>query len=155
MTKRLETDRYLYRGVNPELYQASNGKLIPKSIGSPFRRTIRYGEGGRYGEGLKFGESETNAVIMHQKDSSKYPSSGVSTTPSFDNAKLYATHNKEYDAGYVYKIDTELLEKDGVKAYPVSQYAVNPAIPGDREVILVADEFGTLPDKIIVEIIRV
>lgn len=92
---------------------------------------------------------------MHQKDSSKYPSSGVSTTPSFDNAKSYATHNGKYDSGYVYKIDTELLEKNGVKAYPVDQYAVYAAIPGDREVILVADNFGALPDKIVVEIIEV
>ncbi len=148
-------ERYLYRGVNPEIYQKSNGKLEPKSIGSPFRRAIRFGEGGRFGEGLKFGESETNAVIMHQKDSSKYPSSGVSTTSSFDNAKLYATHNGKYDSGYVYKIDTELLEKNGVNAYHVSEHAVYPAIPDDREVILVADDFGALPDKVIVEIIEV
>lgn len=148
-------ERYLYRGVNPEIYQKSNGKLEPKSIGSTFRRAIRFGEGGRFGEGLKFGESETNAVIMHQKDSSKYPSVGVSTTPSFENAKSYATHNWKYDSGYVYKIDTELLEKNGVKSYSVSEHALYPAIPGDREVILVADKFGALPDEIIVEIIKV
>ena len=148
-------ERYLYRGVNPELYQASNGKMIPKSIGRQFRRPVHYGEGGCYGEGLKYGESETNAVIMHQKDSSKYPTSGVSTTPIYENARSYATHNGKYDSGYVYKIDTELLEKNGVKSYSVSEHALYPAIPGDREVILVADKFGALPDEIIVEIIKV
>jgi hypothetical protein len=147
-------ERYVYRGVNPELYQESNGKLIPKSVGRQFKCPVYYGEV-HYGEGVTYGESETNAVIMHQKDSSKYPSSGVSTTPIFENAKSYATHHGKYDSGYVYKIDTELLEKDGVKAYPVDQYAVLPAIPGDREVILVADNLGELPDTIVVEIIKV
>jgi hypothetical protein len=108
-----------------------------------------------FGEGVTFGESVTNAVIMHQKDSSKYPSAGVSTTPIFENAKSYATHNGKYDSGYVYKIDTALLDKNGVKVYPVDQYAIYPAIPGDREVILVADNLGELPDQIVVEIIKV
>jgi hypothetical protein len=147
-------DRYLYRGINPELYQSSNGKLIPKSVGIPFKRPVHVGEV-YCGEGVTVGESEANAVIMHQKDSSKYPSSGVSTTPTFDHAKSYATHNGKYDSGYVYKIDTELLEKNGVKSYPVNEHAVKPAIPNDREVILVADNLGVLPDKIVVETIKV
>jgi hypothetical protein len=148
-------DRYLYRGINPELYQADDGKLKPKSVGIPFRRPVRYGDGGRYGEGLKYGESETNAVIMHQKNSSKYPTSGVSTTPIYENARLYATHKGKYNSGYVIKIDTELLEKNGVKSYVVSDHSRYPAIPGDKEVILVADHCGPLPDQIIVKIIEV
>jgi hypothetical protein len=148
-------ERYLYRGVNPDIYQATNGKLIPRSPGRPFKRPVYYGEVVRYGEGCTYGESETNAIIMHQKDSSKFHSAGISTTPSFDNAKLYATHNENYDFGYVYKIDTEKLEKYGVKAYPVSEYAVQPAIPGDKEVILVADNLAALPGEIVVEIIKV
>ena len=93
-----------------------------------------YGEEVYYGDGSTYGESETNAVIMHQRDSSKYPSSGVSTTPIFENATLYATHRGTYQRGYVYKIDTTLLEAKRVKAYAVSDHAVQPAIPGDQEV---------------------
>jgi NarE len=147
-------DRYLYRGINPELYQSSNGKLTPKSVGRQFKRPVHFDEC-YFDEGVTYDESETNAVIMHQKDSSKYASSGVSTTPIFENAKSYATHNEKYDSGYVYKIDTELLEKNGVKAYPVNEHAVKRAIPNDKEVILVADNLGVLPDKIVVEIIKV
>jgi hypothetical protein len=152
--KKRGMDRYLYRGINSELYQSSNGKLIPKSVGLPFKRPVHYDEV-YYDEGVTYDESETNAVIMHQEDSSKYPSSGVSTTPIFENAKSYATHIGKCDSGYVYKIDTELLEKNGVKVYRVNEHAVKPAIPNDREGILVADNLGLLPDKIVVEIIKV
>ncbi len=148
-------ERYLYRGVNPKLHKASDGKLIPREIGKPFKRFVYYGEDVYYGGGNTYGESETNAVIMHQIDSSKYPNSGISTTPVFENAKLYATHEGKYSSGYVYEIDTNLLEAAHVKAYPVDDHAVQPAIPDDKEVILVAEDFGVLPNEIVVEIIEV
>ena len=86
-------ERYLYRGVNPDLHAKTGGKLEPKKSDQEFRRPMYYGEEVYYGDGGTYGESETNAVIMHQRDSSKYPSSGVSTTPIFENAKLYALHS--------------------------------------------------------------
>jgi len=144
-------ERYLYRGVNSQLHKESVGKLIPKECGKPFKRFVYYGEA-YYGDGHTYGESETNAVIMHQIDSSKYPSSGISTTPILENAKLYATHS---GTGYVYKIDTQLLAAAHVKAYPVDDHAVQPTIPGDKEVILVAEDFGALPNEIVVEVIEV
>lgn len=146
-------ERYLYRGVNATLYAATDGKLVPKATGQPFRRAVYFGEEIYFGDGSVYGESETNAVLMHQRDSSKYPSSGVSTTPIFENAKKYATHNNQ--SGYVYKIDTHCLEAAGVKNYPVDKHAVQPTIPEDREVILVAEDCETLPAEIIVEIINV
>jgi hypothetical protein len=147
-------ERYLYRGVNPQLHKEAGGKLIPKESGKPFKRFVYYGEA-YYGDGQTYGESETNAVIMHQIDSSKYPSSGISTTPILENAKLYATHNGKHASGYVYKIDTQLLEAAHVKAYPVDDHAVQPTIPGDKEIILVAEDFGALPNEIVVEVIEV
>ncbi len=148
-------ERYLYRGVNPDLHAKTGGKLEPKRSGQEFRREVYYGEEVYYGNGSTYGESETNAAIMHQRDSSKYPSSGVSTTPIFENAKSYATHGGKYQRGYVYKIDTTLLEPARVKAYPVGDHAVQPAIPSDREVILVAADYGALPQEIVVEVIEV
>ena len=67
----------------------------------------------------------------------------------------YATHRGEHSSGYVYKFDTNLLKTHGVKAFRVGQYTVKPAIPEDEEVILVASDFGALPDEIIVEVVRV
>ena len=87
-------------------------------------------------------------MIMHQRDSSKYPTSGISTTPIYENAVRCATHDGKYRSGYVYKIDMMLLEAHGVKAYPVDEHAPRPAIPDDREVILVERNFGTLPNEI-------
>lgn len=74
-------ERFLYRGVNEALHASIKGKLLPKKIGAPFKRHVYYGEEVYYNDGSTYGESEANAVIMHQRNSSKYPSSGVSTTP--------------------------------------------------------------------------
>ncbi len=147
--------RYLYRGFNTNLYHSTDGKLIPKACGENFKRFVYYGEDVYYGDGSVYGESERNAVVMHQRHSSKYPTSGISTTPIYENAVQYAIHNGKYKSGYVYKIDSAQLEAHGVKAFPVDQHATRPAIPEDQEVILVARDYGPLPNEIIVEIISV
>jgi hypothetical protein len=90
---------------------------------------------------------------MHQRDSKKYQTSGISTTPNYENAVRYATHKGQ--SGYVYKIDRTMLDAHGVKEFPVDQHAVRPAIPCDHEVILVALDFGPLPDAIVVDVIPV
>jgi hypothetical protein len=144
--------RYLYRGVNADLYKSTGGRLVPKSLGQKFERRAYWGEG-YWGDGSVYGLSERNAVIMHQRDSTKYPTSGVSTTPNYEHAVRYATHHGK--TGYVYKIDTALLDARGVKAFPVDHHAVRPTIPDDHEVILVAQDFGPLPDPIIVEVTEV
>jgi len=144
-------ERYLYRGVNPQMHKDSDGILIPTAIGVSFKRPAYYGEA-YWGDGSTYGESESNSVIVHQRDSSQHPTSGVSTTPIIENARSYATHNGKYESGYIYTIDTELFEQFGVSHYIVSEHAVQPAIPGDKEVIIVAADFGPLPREIIVEI---
>jgi hypothetical protein len=127
---------------------------VPKAVGKPFKLNAYWGAT-YWGDGSTWGESEANAVVQHQRDSAKYPSSGVSTTPSLDIAKRYATHDAKYVLGYVYKIDVDVLETYGVTAYPVGVFATSPAIPGDEEIILVAREFGPLPKEIVVEIFPV
>lgn len=147
--------RYLYRGANPDLHRRTGGKLKPKAEGEVFRRPVYYGEEAYYGDGIVYGKSERNAVIMHQRDSSKNPTAGISTTPIYKNAVRYATHDGKHESGYVYKIDTTLLEAHGVTAYPVVEHAEKPLIPGDQEVILVAHDSGELPDEIIIEVTKV
>jgi len=146
--------RYLYRGVNPALHEATAGKLIPKATGVPFKRSTNWGDF-KWGDGTTWGESEVNAVIQHQRDSGKYHTSGVSTTPSLENAKRYATYDGKYKSGYVYKIDANLLGKYRVSSYSVAAHATSPVIPGDEEVILVGEDFGALPSEIVVEVLEV
>lgn len=147
--------RYLYRGVNPNLYQATGGKLVPKSPRVSFKQHAHFGGDWYFGDGSVFGESERNAVIQHQRDSTTNPGAGVSTTPSFDNAKVYATHAGKYTSGYVFRIDTEVLQRYDVSAHVVAEHVTLPAIPGDEEVILVAKDYGTLPSEIIAEVVEV
>ena len=145
-------DKFLFRGVNRELDESNDGKLLPKDIGNSFKSYPYYGET-EYNDGSVYGESEINAVVRHQKDSSKFPTSGVSTTPKITNAKGYATYGCQ--SGYIYKIDTSLLEKYFVSHYIVKDYAVQPTKPDDKEIILVAKDNGALPGEIIIGKIEV
>lgn len=147
-------DQFLYRGVNLKLHQQNAGKLVPIGLGKPFRSHAYWGDA-EWDDGSVFGESERNTVIQHQRNSSKHATSGISTTPIFKNACRYATHDNKYTAGYVYKIDSSLLETYEVSFYVVEEHATQPAIPGDKEVILVAKDFGTLPKEIVVEVIEI
>ena len=149
------SDRYLYRGINSELYESMAGKLLPKLIGEPFEREVYFGEKLFYSSGAVFGRSERNAVLMHQQDSSKYKTSGVSMTPNYENAVKYATHNGKHSSGFVYKIDATLLNEYGIKACKVSEHVTIPAIPDDEEIILVASDNGALPVRIIVEVCEI
>lgn len=146
--------RFLFRGVNVELHRLNGGKLIPKAQGKPFKSHAYWGDA-EWNDGSVWGESERNTVIQHQRDSSKHKTSGVSATPSFENACQYATPNGKYSTGVVYKIDSSLLEKYEVTSYEVEEHATQPAIPGDKEVILVAKDFGALPTEIVVEVSEV
>ncbi len=108
-----------------------------------------YGGGTHWSDGSVYGDSDRNAVVQHQKDSSKYPTSGISTTPNYDNAASYAKGSKGTSEGYVYTIDTALLEKFNVAPYIVDEHANKPTKPEDNEVILVAEDFGCIPVGII------
>ena len=134
------------------MHRQNDGRLLPKALGKEFRSHTYWGDA-YWGDGSVFGKSERNTVIQHQRDSSKHPTSGISTTPILENARDYATHVGRH--GFIYKIDTSLLERYEVTAYEVSEHAVQPKIPGDREVILVAKDFGELPQEIVVEIIEI
>lgn len=147
--------RYLYRGENRALYEANGGRLVPKAIGQPFKSDNYFGGDVYFGDGSVHGESERNAIIQHQRNSTKHPTSGVSTTPFYENAKSYATHCGKYSDGYVFKIDTELLIRFGVTSHFVEEHAEKPKIPEDKEVILVSNDFGVLPQEIVVEVEKV
>lgn len=146
---------YLYRGVSVDLYNRQKGQLMPKKI-EEFTYTFHWNEKGlKWNSGAKWGSSETNAVIRHQLNQESFPTSGVSTTPHFERTRIYAMGKNGLSAGYVYKIDRSLLLTYGVREFVVSQYTKEPSIPEDDEVILVASDFGALPESIVIEIIPI
>lgn len=145
--------RILYRGVSTSLHQKNGGKLLPKSI-EAFKYQSHYGEF-NYGIGVRYGLSEDNAVIRHQHGQSGFPTSGISTTPHLERAIYYATSGGKEATGYVYKINRTILVSHGIREFIVADFTVEPSIPEDDEVILVAPDFGTLSDAVIIEIISV
>ena len=142
---------YLYRGVNLNIHSANKG-LDPK--GTSLSRVIHFDEGFHLNSGITLDSSKENAVIAHQKNSSTYPSSGVSTTPHFDRATYYATNNYAIN-GVVYKIARDRLASFNVVEHIVSDYTSTPEVSKDDEVILVHKYEGPLPVEIIAEVFNV
>ena len=144
---------FLYRGVSLEIHLKNKGKLVPKGL--TFKHSVKYGSRiAKYGPGITYGYSENNAVIGHQSNSTEFPTSGVSTTPHFKRARLYATKEKN-DKGIVYKINREYLADFAVREYIVNKYAAQPTVPEDDEVILAHKDNGLLPKEIIIDVIKV
>lgn len=144
-------EKYLYRGVNIARDAQNGGQLKSIDCNKVFKRKQYYSGGANYNDGSVYGESERNAVVQHQKNSSKYPSSGISTTPNYENAVSYARGEKGNSEGYVYTIDASLLEQYGVKTYPVDEHVAKPIKPEDNEIIIVANDFGCIPKQVIVK----
>jgi hypothetical protein len=139
----------LYRGVNFEFHEEYAGRLVPKESG-PFEKAPEFGKA-EYGNSF-WGCNEKNAVVEHQLHQAGYATSGISTTPHFKRAMIYASHEGKFTKGYVYEIDTDYCEKLGISVYVVSEIVPSPSIPEDDEVILVAKDFGELPIKIVTKI---
>ncbi len=107
----------------------------------------------RAGDGAVAGESDINAVLRHQSDPDLgWRDCGISTTPHRERAEeYYATHGGSRSRGAVLVIDTATLKAAGVRVYRVAEIASNPALPQDDEYVLVAPDFGTLPETVVVE----
>ena len=144
--------RELYRGVNAEIHASFNGELQPKET-HPFLKSPEFGLA-ECGNAF-WGENVQNAVVQHQQHQAGYPTSGISTTPHLERAKLYATAGGKYSSGFIYVIDTELLERFGVAMYVVKDIVPLPSVPEDNEIILVANDFGFLPQDIIIDVISI
>jgi len=147
---------HLYRGVSVELDSKLFGKLIPKQQGK-FLYEFTADETGVTCDYSKvtIGSSIVNAVHRHQLLQKGYPTSGISTTPKFDRAKMYAKGIQGNEEGYVYKLNRSLLASLGVKEHVVSEFVTHPAVPEDEEVILCSDEGVEIPSQIIIEKIKV
>lgn len=143
-------NNFLFRGINEEMFIKNKEKLIPK--GYKFTHTPQFGLF-KFGEGYQFGETTTNAILVHQKDSSL--TSGISTSLSFEKARYYALYNN-HKKGYIYKINRNKLKKyDIIEYIPEILGLVSPDNRNDLEVILVSKLNNEFPDEIIDEIIEV
>lgn len=143
----------LFRGVNEEIYRARGNSLIPKNGNKPFPRYAYMGDPhAMCGSGIECGQSLKNTVIGHQWNQNGIGTSGISTTPHFERAKFYALCNGTYNIGFVLKLSVPAIRDSGVSMYRVNDLVPFPAAPEDDECILVAKDFGAIPEIVIVEI---
>ena len=142
------TDRYLYRGVSARMYADTGGIIRPRKTDA-FTYSFHWGErGAKYNSGIKYGESEANAVVRHQLNQEGFPTSGVSTTPHYERAVVYARGKGGTSNGYVYRIDRDRLTDFDIREFVVAEYVKEPSIPEDDEVILVTPDGGAVPAEI-------
>ncbi len=139
----------LFRGVNIEFHKKFNGVLMPKNS-EPFTKKFKWDE--FQWDNFYWDNNDKNAVIEHQLHQAGYSTSGVSTTPIKERAKFYATHGGQYDSGVIYIIDPSICKSLDVMLYVVSEIVPSPSVPEDCEVILVAKDYGSLPNEVIVDI---
>ncbi len=148
---KLEEYRYLYRGISEEFFKKGIG-LIPK--GNLRQSPTFYGVA-KYDSGETYGESINNTVILHQRNSTQFPSAFISTTPHYKRAKYYALMGNKAQRGYIYKIDRSLFKQHTVEQFIVKEFANYPEIPEDDEVLLVTKDNDKLPSEVILEVIPV
>jgi hypothetical protein len=107
------------------------------------------------GSGVECGESNLNTVIFHQWEQKGFPTSGVSSSPNIKSARFYALCGGKAKKGYIFKLSIKELIKCGVSIYRVKNLVPIPAIPEDDEHILVAKDFGKIPELAIINIVPV
>ena len=147
---------YLYRGVNEELFNKLNGKLSPKKMYQNFAAYAGAGDPHALcGSGIECGESDLNTVIFHQWEQKGLPTSGVSSSPNIDRARFYALDGGNAKKGHIFKLSIKELIKCGVSIYRVNDLVPIPAIPDDDEHILVAKDFGQIPELAIINVVVV
>lgn len=145
--------QFLYRGVSEELYQRLGGRLSPKRPNEIFSSYARAGAPHAVcGSGVQCGKSDINTVILHQWKQAGIPTSGISTSPVAERARFYALRGGQVGRGYIFKLAFDQLIRAGVAIYKVNELVPHPAIPEDDEHVLVASDFGSIPESAIVSI---
>jgi hypothetical protein len=143
---------YLFRGVGIEMH--NNGEGL-KSKGTEFNIEGQLGDDfAMLGNGMLHGSAEVNAILAHQTDSSKYPTSGVSTTPHFERAKYYATKGGTA-SGIVYKIDPLKFSEFEIKIFRIKDHIPFPKIAEDDEVIILQNSGLKINEKVVIEVISI
>jgi hypothetical protein len=147
--------RCLYRGMSVDFHRANSGELRPKACGS-FEYMFKWGERGHvWGGGTTYGKSEANAVIRHQLNQEGFPTCGISTTPHIARAAIYARGKGGLSDGFVYEIDRERLTQFHIRELVVADFARDPSVPDDDEVILVTLNSEQLPAELVLRLIPV
>jgi len=144
-------DGILYRGIHESRFSGVKSALAPKELGL-FTKGPKWGVA--QWNTSTWGTSTINAVIEHQHAQAGLSTSGLSTTPFFERARVYALGRAATGCGYVLFIDFEKCRELGLEQYRVNTLVRNPAVPEDDEVILVASN-GSIPEQIVLKIEKV
>lgn len=146
-------NRYLYRGIGGDVADNLILKaLTPKEHGE-FLYIFKSDGVLRLDGSATLGKSLKNAILRHQLNQEGYPTSGISTTPHKDRARIYALgKDRCHNQGIILKIDRYVLSRYGVSEAVVSDTVLSPSVPEDDEVVLFDNSDRALPCQIVVKI---
>jgi hypothetical protein len=154
MTNKMSIPKILYRGISIKMFKAANGHLIPKAIGKKFETEVCCGDPhAECGLGAQAGNGVANTVLLHQYGQRGYPTSGFSTTPHKERAKIYATYGNE--PGLILSFCTDNLQDSNVEIFRVRDHVESPSVSDDDEYILVTKDYGMLDFYSLIDIERV
>lgn len=150
---------YLFRGINKDMLESANRKLVPKG---DIQDAQLYPSQYLFpSEKLFPGNHYLNAVDIHQnenrfdQDDFKNRSAYLSTTPHFERAKYYATKGNAL-VGYVFVLDRTKLAKYQIEEFIVSEIATDIKVPEDEEVLLRTNPLGSpIVKQVIIDVIEV
>lgn len=163
------TNKTLYRGVNANQLQdiIKNQAITP--YGTENAHTVHYGLENikiecKHGERISpithdgsatYGASKQNTNLLHQKDSSLFPTARVSTTPILERAIFYATKKyQNYDDVYILQFKN-LSTIEGFELYDVNTHITNPTCPEDEEVEISYQNNQAIPLEFIEKIFKI
>jgi hypothetical protein len=144
---------YLYRGFNSGIDISK--AMEPKN---PDGEMETYAECGdervQCGDAdFTCGKSVANTIHSHEYGGNGQDTSGISTTPFFDRAKVYALGNGKYERGTVLTFSRQALLNGGIEIFRIKDVVGSPAIPEDDEYWIYFE--GDFPMDMIVEAIPV
>ncbi len=129
-------DDLLYRGINHQQLEDLLSSNLLKPHGVKFSLGFTHNGDFSFDGSMTYGESAQNAVAMHQKDSGKYKTSGISTTPHLHRAIFYAGGKSNNGDGYILVFEKATLIRKGILLKTVAESVKFPQEAEDSEVII-------------------
>lgn len=161
------SNKILYRGINKKQLINIKKTIVPNGTenihlihsGSENEKIIDKHEKSkpliRYDGSATYGPSEQNTTLLHQIDSSLFPTARISTTPVLERAIIYAIgKNKNYEEAYILQFK-DLSRIEGFKLYDVNSSIKDPTFPEDREVEVSYKNNQGIPSEFIEKIFKV
>jgi hypothetical protein len=126
----------LYRGENWDCWMQIQRDNFVKPKGHKFE--IMFNHNGKidYDGSATYGSSIQNAVNGHQISSKNFTTSGISFSPIWERALIYALNNNKYKSGVILEFETNEILDNSIELFDVNKMINHPTFREDNEFII-------------------